>query len=97
MPPQYPKCVTTRCKFQVQEVARTPWPVSAKAEHAGKFVEKIKLTAVYDDGLSKENKSFADATPTGELSFSVTNPNVVGSFVPGDYFYLDLIPIPAGG
>ena len=83
----------TRCKFQVSEVARVNWGRVGQEKDAP-FIERIKLTAVYDDGLSKENASFASATPSGDLSFTVSNPRVIGTFEPGDYYYLDLIPVP---
>lgn len=56
-----------------------------------RFAERIKMTAVYG-GEDKENQSFSEATPSGTLEIFVTNPNVVGTFEPGGYYYLDLIP-----
>ena len=72
----------TRCKFRVESVTRF-----------ASAYEQIKLSAVYDDGISKENASFAASTPSGALEITVTNPAVIGKFVPGDYYYLDLIPV----
>jgi hypothetical protein len=72
----------TRCKFQVQSVTK----------YQG-HMEAIKLTAVYDDGVAKENASFASATPSGSLEITVTNVNVIGKLLPGAYYYLDLVPV----
>lgn len=58
-----------------------------------KYAEKIKMQAVCGDD-DPENISFSSATPTGSLEFTVTNPVVVGTFEPGDFYYLDLIPVP---
>jgi hypothetical protein len=58
-------------------------------EKTGIPVREITLSAVYDDGLAKENKSFADATPSGSLTFYLNNPNLADEFKPGDVYYLD--------
>lgn len=85
--------MTTRCKFQVNEVARMGWNITRKDGEPARNAERVKMSAVYGDGDS-ENQSFSEATPSGTLEFFVTNPNVVGTFEPGDYYYLDIIPCP---
>jgi hypothetical protein len=72
----------TRCKFKVHSVTK----------YQGNM-EEIKFTAVYDDGGSKENESFAADTPSGSLEITVTNTSVIGKFLPGAYYYLDLVPV----
>jgi hypothetical protein len=72
----------TRCKFQVEKVTT----------YSGNY-EQVTLNAVY--GGSAENVSFASATPSGKLEITVTNPNVIGQFKPGESYYLDLIPAEA--
>jgi len=56
-----------------------------------RFVQNIRLAAQYDPD-NKEDVSFAESTPSGELKIYVTNPVVVGRFKPGQNYYLDLIP-----
>ena len=62
-----------------------------KSFDAGKYQQNIRLAAVYDTA-NAEDVSFSDSTPSGELRIFVTNPIVVGTFKPGDSYYLDLIP-----
>jgi len=52
-------------------------------------VREITMCAVYDDGLAKENKSFAEATPSGNLTFYLNNPALADEFKPGQIYYLD--------
>ena len=60
-----------------------------KYESTGIPHREITLSAVYDDGISKENKSFADATPSGSMTFFLSNPALADEFKPGDVYYLD--------
>lgn len=55
------------------------------------FAQNVKLAAQYDPN-NKEDVSFAEATPSGECKIYVSNPSVVGTFVIGRNYYLDLIP-----
>ncbi len=87
--------IKTRCKFQVNEVARQNSKLAKKSSaDPDIFTERVRAHAVYADD-SKENQSFAEATPSGNLEIYVNNPAVIGTFEPGDYFYLDIIPVPA--
>ncbi len=74
----------TRCKFRVQKVAQCEWPG-----------EVVTLAAQYDPNKNPEDVSFAESTPSGQMTFFVTNPAVVGTFKSGQEYYIDLIPIPA--
>jgi hypothetical protein len=69
-----------RCKVRVDSVKR--W--------SGNF-EEIVFDAV--SGGTKENESFAQATPSGKLVITVTNPAVLGQIRPGEEYYLDLTPV----
>lgn len=55
-------------------------------------VREITLSAQYDDGLSKENASFAKATPTGTITFQLDNPELAEAFKPGQVYYVDFTP-----
>jgi hypothetical protein len=48
------------------------------------------------NGESEDN-TFARYSPSGELTISITNPNLLGKFNPGDPFYLDFTPAVAAG
>jgi hypothetical protein len=78
--------VICRAKFTVSKVTQHGY---ATANGPYQSYRDVTMTAVCDDGLSKENKSFATATPTGELSFTLTNPALVDAFRPGESYYLD--------
>ena len=77
----------------VDEIASSRWPITAN-EGEKRTSQRIKMTAQYDDGISKENSSFAKATPSGELIFQVDNPAVHGFFEPGKAYYLDITESP---
>jgi hypothetical protein len=96
----------TRCKFQVVGVEVVNHALGENIEKpatepggyksyefkpSGKFAQNVRLAAVYNPE-SAEDVSFAAATPSGEVKIYVSNPAVVGTFKPGDYYYVDLIP-----
>lgn len=69
--------ITVRAKFQVDAITT----------RQGGYKE-IKLRAVCSS--TGENKDFADATPTGEMTMSISPNRPAGDvFKPGDQFYLD--------
>ncbi len=75
-----------RAKFLLQSVNSTP-------AGAGGVVEALEFCAVTDKAFdpegNSEDNSFARWTPTGSLTMTVTNPNLVGTFKPGEKYYLD--------
>jgi hypothetical protein len=52
--------------------------------------ENIRLTPVYSDDPTSENKKYWDATPSGELTMCITNPGAFGQFEEGNEYYLDI-------
>lgn len=89
----------TRCKFQVQKVADLMWDITEpspedphKMVSMGKKAQELTLVAVYG-GLTPEDVSFFRNTPVGNMTLVITNPSVVGSYKPGDFCYIDIIPI----
>ena len=40
-----------------------------------------------------EDQMFTKYTPTGDLSFTCQNPALSGKFLPGQVYYLDLVPV----
>ena len=57
----------------------------------GAFAQNVRLAASYDTS-NPEDVSFAAATPSGKLEIYVSNPSVIGTFRPGQNYYLELIP-----
>jgi hypothetical protein len=54
--------------------------------------EEITASAVYSDKDGSANKQWAKWTPIGALSFTVNNPAALGKVLPGQFFYVDLVP-----
>jgi hypothetical protein len=52
-----------------------------------------KSTSYPEDGFDEDN-SFARCRPSGSLSLTITNPNLIGQIKPGDKFYVDFTPVP---
>ena len=71
-----------RCKFVVSLVSRS-----------SSTFEEIKLEARYDPDLSEEDAAFSASTPSGTLTFSISNPKLIGKFNPGEAYYVDLTPV----
>ena len=72
-----------RAKFMVQEIRR---------HHYGNpGATTIILRPQYDENI-EEDKRFAKATPTGEISMYVDNPPAQAFFELGKKYYLDFSP-----
>lgn len=56
-------------------------------ESTGVPYREITLSAVCDG--SEENRSFADATPTGTITFTLSNLALADLFKPGENYYVD--------
>lgn len=59
--------------------------------------EVLAMSAVcgnkpYGPNGENEDNSFARWTPTGSLTLTITNPDLLGKFQPGQNFYLDFTP-----
>ena len=69
-----------RCKFRVSKVDPI-WDG-----------EMITLHTQYDPEDPEDTK-FSAATPSGNMEFHLSNPNLVGTFQVGQVYYVDLTPI----
>ena len=73
-----------RAKMEVGEVVR----------HRGQ--ETLTFSAVCSSEFGPEGESedntFARYTPSAGLEMTITNPDLLGKFNPGDKFYLDFTP-----
>lgn len=85
-----------RCKFRVLSVAEH---FSHFESPNGKLDSKIvtttevRLVPVQNKG-SDENRSFWQATPSGELVMRINNPAAAIQFKPGLTYYVDFAPAP---
>jgi hypothetical protein len=71
-----------RAKMTVNEVVVTT------------YSESVKLSPVCGGSTSKEDNSYAAATPGGKLELTVDNAAVKGFFKPGRKYYIDISECP---
>lgn len=77
----------TRAKFICQSLNIS--------KYAGGESHSVILTPVTPyNSEGQENKSFWDATPTGEIKLTITNKEAVKLFEPGKKYYIDFTPAP---
>lgn len=73
--------MTVRAKFYVEQ-------------KSGTKSGNVLLRAVYSDDPTHENKSFWSATPCGEISMWIENPDALAQFNIGDEVYVDFTHAP---
>lgn len=67
--------------------------VSRSADQNGDIQsEEITASAVYSDKDGTANKQWSRWTPQGQLKFTVSNQAALGKVLPGQFYYVDLIP-----
>jgi len=54
--------------------------------------ELVKMSACYDES-NPADTAFAKVTPAGKMEFTLTNPRLVGTFRPGQFYYVDLVTV----
>lgn len=74
-----------RCKMQLTHVTETVWGVPG--------TKTLKFNAQYDDSIP-EDRRFAKATPSAELTMQVNNPAAIALLTLGDSYYVDFSPVP---
>lgn len=82
-----------RGKFVVNSILLTRGSRPPKSGESGwqpTPFHTVKMSPVM--GGSKEDNSFAEATPSGALELSITNPDTVGFFELDKAYYLDFTP-----
>jgi hypothetical protein len=77
---------TTRAKFQVNGIEFS--------QYGGMKQPTVKLSAVtaQTEPDNPENKAFWSATPQGQVSLTVTNPDAAEIFELGKTYYVDFTP-----
>lgn len=60
------------------------------------YEEVVKLHTQYDEGLLEDPEitAFAEATPSGEAEFHISNPAAIGFLKPGLDYYVELKLVP---
>lgn len=62
------------------------------SDNEGKLIaEELKFTAVYGPKGSP-NEQWCQWTPAADLSFTISNPAALDKVLPGQFFFVDLIP-----
>lgn len=56
--------------------------------------EVVTLQPVYSDKKDSPNYTWSQATPSGKLEMTITNPNAMGAFVPGQEYDILFTPVP---
>lgn len=76
-----------RAKFRVVEIR----------EHLHNPKARTVILRPEYDSTIEEDRRFAQATPSGELSMFVDNPAALEQLPVGGYFYIDICPVEAQG
>ena len=99
-----------RAKFYVSKVSELGYegrrqeimrPVDKTDDHPAGYMStgvpmrEVTMFASYDVSIAKENKSFADATPNGTMTFTLSNPALADEFKPGQAYYVEFTAVPA--
>lgn len=74
---------------------RGKFVLNSAVEAAGSnpAAKTIRLSAIMDND-TPENARFAQATPWGEITMHVSNPEAIAELsTPGKFYYVDFIPV----
>lgn len=77
---------------QPYETTYYPDGTMASAKKRLTWPRNYKFTAVYDPDVP-EDRRYAEATPSGQVTIRIDNPAV--EFTPGEYYYLDFTRVDA--
>lgn len=72
-----------RCKMRLEGVYAQTWGGV-----------KAIFRCEYDPKLIEEDVSFQKATPSGMAEFQVDNPKASAQLVIGEFYYVDITPVP---
>lgn len=61
-------------------------------EKGEKSAEELVLHAVYSNDDGSPNKQWSKWTPAANLSMTISNSQAFGKVLPGQFFFVDLIP-----
>jgi hypothetical protein len=75
-----------RAKFFIQSITKT-----ASAE----TLEMLPVTpGKFGPSGESEDNTYARWSPSGNLRLTITNPDLIGTFTPGEAYYLDFTKAP---
>lgn len=77
--------MTVRAKMKCYSVERL------KDGKPDTTMAEIRMMPVYDDN-DPTNKSWSKATPGGQVSLFITNPEAIDKFEPGKSYFVDFTP-----
>lgn len=63
-----------------------------EATQYSKASERVSLHPVYSDDPESENHKWSEATPSGAIDMSITNPGACGIFQEGKEYIVDFTP-----
>ena len=56
------------------------------------YSEELSFNAVYSNEPGSANAQWSKWTPSASLSMTINNPAAFGKVLPGQFFFVDLIP-----
>lgn len=85
--------MTTKMRAKVRITGIKPWPEEGERSQEQLIFNFPAKDGAYPADGSDEDQQFAKYSPSGALSLTVANPNLLGKYKVGDTFYLDFIPV----
>ncbi|MES2705129.1 MAG: hypothetical protein V4726_00870 [Verrucomicrobiota bacterium] len=64
-----------RAKFKIDSITRT------------EYGDTLKMSPVSNG--QKEDNTYSKFTPSGSLTMEITNPELIGTFTPGETYHMD--------
>ena len=83
----------TKMRAKVRITGIKPYPEEGDATQETLTFNFPAKDGAYPADGSDEDQQFARWSPSGSLSLTVANPNLLGKFAVGDTFYLDFVPV----
>lgn len=78
----------------METTVRAKFIVTSVTHYAGFKGAKVALTPVNPQHQeTSENLAFWEATPNGEITMQITNPQAAERFQPGDEYYVDFTKV----
>lgn len=74
--------MTVRAKFKCVEV------------HDKGSVRQVFMAPVYSSDKASDNYSWSQATPSGKIEMTITNPAAYGQFEVGTEYLIEFVPYP---
>jgi hypothetical protein len=85
-----------RCKFIVS--SKLEMPYSDQTQIGRELCWQVKMNAIWEGAdsnganIARENHIFSKATPSGELTMTISNPEAAAALKTGQCYYMDFTP-----